>query len=358
MSGWRALLFSFLGLCFPLQACLQSAAEPVNAVLAATILGAEPRQVVIYNNLSLATPTAAGVLALYNANNLQLLDQLQRWPVTGGQIGAILAQPAVLDNNYDGIADAVYLIDAAGLLWFVGLGRSGFAAPELIADFSGLGYRFEQPLQLIKTRAPALSGQLQYQVTLLLTASDSQQSSIVIALKHRPQRAAVAVLSDLTDRSSIAAEEQRHGIDEQLWMAMQQSSGWYVRLPRQLISKPQVYAGVVYLLSAKAGTADSDCTLAADAAPLLHALHLHHAGLVYTQRAKPVALQQSGELALEQSEHAGLQLVLQRGELKQSLETELQAISAECADCTEPLTAAQFPQLIRLATFQTEYGAH
>ena len=352
------LLLSGIAASYSLQACLLAVPEPVSTQLAASLVGAEPRQVNIYNNLSLSEPTATGTLALYSANSPQLLDRLQQWPVANGNIGAILAQPVVLDSNYDGMADGIYAVDVTGLLWFVGLQGSRFTAPELIADFSALGYQFSQPLQLVQTRAAGPTGQLQYQPTLILTASDGLQSSIVIALKHRAQRPGVVVLADLIDRSSIDADEVRYGIAEQQWSELQQAGGWYIGLSRQIISKPQVYAGVVYLLSATAGSVSADCTLAANAAPALHAVHLHHAGLVYARREQPLQLQNTGVLALEQDENDALQLVLQQGQSKQLLKTELQAISEECADCTEPLTAAQFPQLIRLATFQTEYGAH
>lgn len=352
------MLLGGIAACYPLQACPLAAPEPVPTHLASSLLGAQPRQVNIYNNLSLSEPTTTGTLALYSANNPQLLDRLQQWPVASGHIGAILAQPVVLDSNYDGIADAIYAVDVAGLVWFVGLQGSEFMAPELIADFSALGYQFEGPLQLVQTRAVAADGQLEYQPTLILTASDGLQHSIVIALKHRAQRRGVVELANLIDRSSIDADEVRYGIAEQQWSELQHAAGWYIGLSRQIISKPQVYAGVVYLLSAEPGALTADCALAADAAPQLHAVHLHHAGLVYAHREQQVQLQSKGVLALEQGANGDLQLVLQQGQAKQVLKTTLRAISAECADCTEPLTAAQFPQLIRLATFQTEYGAH
>ena len=38
--------------------------------------------------------------------------------------------------------------------------------------------------------------------------------------------------------------------------------------------------------------------------------------------------------------------------------SDLKEISDECADCVDPLTAAQFPVTLRLATYQTEQGAH
>ncbi|GAB2906641.1 hypothetical protein GCM10027181_02070 [Rheinheimera gaetbuli] len=352
------MLLGGIAAIYPLQACPLAAPEPVPTQLASSLLGAQPRQVNIYNNLSLSELTATGTLALYSANNLQLLDRLQQWPVASGHIGAILAQPVVLDSNYDGIADAIYAVDVAGLVWFVGLKGSGFMAPELIADFSTQGYQFDRPLQLVQTQAVGADGQFQYQSTLFLTASDGLQHSIVIALKHSAQRSGVVELANLVDRSSISADEARYGIDEQQWSELQHAAGWYIGLARQIISKPQVYAGVVYLLSAKPGSLAADCALAADAAPQLHAVHLHHAGLVYARREQQVQLQSNGVLALEQEENGDLQLVLKQGQSKQVLKTALQAISAECADCTEPLTATQFPQFIRLATFQTEYGAH
>ncbi len=350
------LLLSAVVSAFPVQGCLLSESEPVSAVLAPTLVGAAPRQVSIFNNLSLATSTADGELALYNSANQALLDRIQQWPVAGGRISAIVAQPVVLDSNYDGVADAVYVADTRGLVWFIALERAGFATPILIADFSALNYQFVQPLQLVQTRAA--SHDRQHRSTLILTASDNRQNSIIIALTHQRQSNSVATLSDLTDRSSLGADEERYGIDEQLWAQMQQRQGWYISLPRQVISKPQVYAGVVYLMSVTPGRLNSDCSLAADAEPRLHALHLHHAGLVYAWRDKAVQIHSTGELALGRDENNELQLEFRQGPAAQQLQTDMLAITAECADCTKPLMVQQFPQLIRLATFQTEDGAH
>ncbi len=343
---------------YPVQACVSGPAEPVSATLPATVLAAAPRRISIHNNMTLAIPAADGVLALHSADNFALIDRLEHWPVGEGRIGAVIAQPVVLDSNYDGIADALYAVDVHGLLWFVRLQRSGFAEPELIADFSALQYQFEQPLQLVQTLSPAPSGQLQYLQLLLLTATDSAQNSMLIALKHRPGRLGAVTLHDLTDRSSIAADELRYGIDEPLWLQLLQSDGWYVQLSGQITARPQVYAGVVYFTSARAGAVNADCSLAAEAEPLLHALHLHHAGLVYQQRSRPIITQHAGVLALKQDDKGELQLVSDTGQSQQVLQTALQAISPACADCVVPLTAGQFPRLIRLATFQDEYGAH
>ena len=339
-----------------LQACLAPETQPVPATIKPAMANAVPRQVVIYNNASLNRINQTAEVTLLDAKNRALIDRIH-WPVGAGSNAAILAAPALLDSNHDGLTDAVYLIDVNGLLWFVGLGRSGFSAPELIADFSASGYQFMQQVELVQTRSPVLSGQLVEQNMLLITAINASGHSVLIALKHRLLSGSVARLADLTDRSTINADEMRYGIAESLWAQMQQSAGWYVRLSGQIISTPKVYAGVVYLLSAKPEKVSADCQLALDADAALHSFHLHHAGLVYSHRSKAVQPQYAGELTLLQHQN-GLQLVVTHQQTQHSLESNLVAISAECADCTEPLTPNQFPQLIRLATFLAEYGAH
>ena len=339
-------------------ACPLTDTAPVSAALAPSLVGAEPRRVVISSNNTLALPPADGVLFMRSADTQALLDSIEHWPTSSGTIANIKAQPVILDNNYDGVADALYAVDVNGLVWFIVFNGQRFAIPRLVADFSAMGYRFEQPLQLLQTLSPVASGQLRYHSMLLLSANDSAQRSVLIALKHRPERVTPITMSQLIDRSSIDADEVRYGIDEQLWSRLSVGNGWYVQLGRQINIKPQIYAGVVYFTSVKPGFINADCSLAADADPLLHAMHLHHAGLVYQQRQQVIDATASGDLALERNDNGQLQLVLHQAQSTLVLQTDLVAVSEQCADCTTALDAQPFPRLIRLATFQHEYGAH
>lgn len=358
MSQFKLLLIILLCRSGWSLACPLVDTSPVSAALAPSLVGAEPRRVVISSNNTLALPPADGVLIMRSEDTQALLDSIEHWPTSSGTIASINAQPVVVDSNYDGVADALYAVDVNGLVWFIAFDRQRFTAPELIADFSGTGYRFEQPLQLLQTLSPEASGHLRYHSMLLLTASDNAKSSVLIALKHRSERVTPATLTQLIDRSQIDAEEVRYGIDEQLWTRLSAGDGWFVQLGRQINIKPQIYAGVVYFTSVKSGFINADCSLASDAEPTLHALHLHHAGLVYQQRQQVINPTASGDLALVRSDSGELQLVLHQPESTLVLQTDLVAVSEECADCTTALDTQPFPRLIRLATFQHEYGAH
>jgi hypothetical protein len=355
-SHYLITLFSLL-LTATANSCNLNEAEPVTANLAAGNANDQPRRVLLSNNVQLELPEADGVLKIHSADSFMLIDQLTDWPTATGQINSIKAQPVVLDHNYDGRADAVYAVDSRGLLWFVTLSSRGFEKVELLADFSDTQARFTQPLQLVQMLAPGSGGSMQQQTMLLLTAT-MPAGDLLLAVKHQRHRQSPLQLTDLIDRTAVSADEQRYGIAEQLWQQIQQGAGWYIQLEQRLTAVPQVYAGVIYLTSAAETQLKADCSLADGAVSQLYAVHLHHAGLVYARRQWDISAIDNAELVLQKNSSGELELSLQHEQQQQLLLTDLKAITDECADCVAPLTAVQFPATLRLATYQTEQGAH
>lgn len=315
------------------------------------------RKVSLSNNVQLDIPDAEGVLKIHSADSSVLLDQLTNWPTETGHISSIKAQPVVLDQNYDGIADAVYAIDTSGRLWFIPLTSRGFARPELVADFSTMAAEFRQPLQLVHTLAPVGSGQLQRQTMLLIIASMAEGGDTLLVVRHLQQRAVVQ-LSDLTDRTYLSHAETGSGIAEQLWQQIQLGAGWYVQMNKRITAVPQVYAGVVYLSSAEVAAVQPDCSLAEHTELQIHALHLHHAGAVYARRHWQITALEHGQLVLQKNLHGELELSLQNGQQQHRVHADLLAITPDCANCVTALTADQFPRISTLATFQAEQGGH
>lgn len=316
-----------------------------------------PRKVLLSNNVQLQVPQADGVLKMHSADTLALLDEVSSWPTLTSSIGRIQAQPIAIDLNYDGLADAVYSIDITGLLWFVPLSAQGFASPVLVADFSQTQATFNQPLQLAQITTPDSNGVMRRQIMLLVIARTSA-GDILIAVKHQAGQITPWQLTDLSDRTNLTADEPLYGIDELLWSQIQQGGGWFMRLNQRITATPQVYAGVVYLTSAPAAVVNTDCSIAPGANLALHAVHLHHAGLIYANRSWLLNTTDAGKLVLKKNQQGELALSLQNAQLSQTLLTELLAINADCADCVDELSQTEFLQLIRLATFQTEHGAH
>lgn len=355
--------FALIYLCLMLASgaavsCNLNSAEPTAVTLPSLAADRTVRQVVLSNNTQLNLPDVSGVLQIHSADSFALLDQLDSWPTASGEIGSIHAQPVILDTDYDGKANALYIVDVNGAVWFIPLTSTGFATPVAIADFSDSGLLFRQPLRLVQTVAANGSGVTSNQSMLLLVGSSIDNGDTLFALRHQPQRLEPVQLTDLTARSTISADELRYGIDELLWQQIQRSSGWYVKLNGSITTVPQVYAGVIYLTAADIGAVQADCSLVNNAELALHALHLHHAGSVYARRNWPVDALEQVELALQQNREGQLELTLSNTDQQLSILSELLAISEECADCAESLTADQFPKAIRLATYQTEYGAH
>jgi hypothetical protein len=330
----------------------------VAATLPSLLDDGPPRKISLSNNVQLDIPDAEGVLRMHSADSLVLLDQLTNWPTETGQISSIKAQPVVLDQNYDGIADAVYTIDSSGRLWFIPLTRSGFAEPELVADFSDIAAEFRQPLQLLQTLAPVGVGLLQRQTMLLIIASMAAGGDTLLVVKHLSPQRVVIQLSDLTDRTYLSDAEAVSGIAEQLWQQVQLGAGWYVSMDKRITAVPQVYAGVVYLSSAEVAAVQSDCSLAENTELEIHALHLHHAGAVYARRHWQIAALERGKLVLQKNPQGELELSLHNEQQQQSVQTDLLAITPDCANCVVALTADQFPRISRLATFQAEQDGH
>ncbi|MDP5191144.1 hypothetical protein [Rheinheimera baltica] len=337
--------------------CNLNSTEPVVANVSSVHDSTEPRQVLLSNNVQSAAPGTPGLLQMHSANNFALLAQLNQWPTPSEQVATINAEPFVIDTNHDGIADAVYVVDINGQLWFIPLNATSFGEPEWVADLSVTEAVFDQPLQMVQTLSPDHNGILR-KVSMLLVIGKKADGDILLALKHSKGSAEPVMLSQLTDRTAITADEVRYGISESLWTQIQQGNGWFVNLQQRITAVPQVYAGVVYVTAANGSAVQADCSLADEAASQLYAMHLHHAGLIYAQRHWDISSETSGSLALISNSEGELELSLQAEGQVQPLLSELLAITDECADCVSTLSADQYPQRIRLATFQTEQGAH
>lgn len=338
--------------------CDLNSAAPLTTAVKSVHDSQEPRKVLLSNNIQLSLPEAPGLLQMHSAESLTLLAQVSVWPTPTGDIAAIKAQPAVVDFNYDGSSDAVYVVDAEGLVWFLSVDGSGFSAPVLIADFTALNAEFNQPLQIVQFTTTSSPGVMVRQQMIFLIASISDGSDILLAVKHQRQSSDLIDITAMTDRTDVTADEQRYGISEQLWQTLQQGSGWYIRLAQKVTALPQVYAGVVYFAAADANTVNNDCTFNENSAAQLYAVHMHHAGLVYANRQWLIESLNNARLTLTRNTEGQLQLQQLNDGQQQTVINDLLAISEACADCVAELNAAQFPRLIRLATFQTEPGAH
>lgn len=339
-------------------ACDLNPSQPLPATMWSPLANTPVREILISNNVQLDVPAAPGVIRLTQSDNQQLIAELSSWPTDSGQVGSIRAQPAVLDQDYDGIADALYVVDEHGLVWYLPLNNTGFNTPQLLADFSELQAQFRQPVQLVQSVATDAGFAGQRQTMLLLVASTADAGDILIMLKHRQGKETPADISKLVDRSELSAAELQTGMSDANWLQLQQSGGWYVKTQRSISAKPAVYAGVVYFTSAEVSQLNADCSLGADAQPQLHALHLHHAGAVYAKRQWQVIQPDAAELSLQQNAQGELEVMLQNEHQQQLVLTELLAVDAACASCVKPLPAHSFPKVKRLATFQYEEGAH
>lgn len=342
---------------FSALACNLNSSQPIAAKIASMNASSTSRTVLISNNTHLIVPSTVGTLQVHDAQDFSLVLHLASWPVAGNNIAPIVADPFIVDTNYDGIADQVYIVDSSGMLWVIPIANHSFGAPTLIADFSDSGFRFEQPVHVVQTLAADRHGILRPQATVLLIGSDAQ-GDWLLAVKHRSERSDRVRYIDLVDRSSVSDEEVRFGVAEQLWTEIQESAGWRLGVQQRVTVVPQVYGGVVYFTTVGTENISSRCELSENALVFLHAIHLHHAGLIYAHRNWLTSANTIGTLSMQVGVDGEFVLVYNSEAQQIPLLSDLQRITAECADCVSSLRADQFPLTLRLATFQLEAGAH
>ena len=354
MKKQYKLAIVLCGISYSALSCDLNNTQPISTEIPSLLNDTRPRQVLVSNNVKSGLESPAATLLMHNADNLMLIDSIDSWQVLDEPVDSIVADPVAVDFNYDGVADALYVVNRVGLLWFIRVTASGFATPKLIADFRSSGYSFEQPLQLVQFSNGGKGGMQNRQVMLLLVAQTIRDGDVLMALHHQEFDSSTISFNDLTDRTSISNDEQRYGVDEAVWQQIQQGAGWYIHLERRVINAPKVYAGVVYFSAAVTSDVHADCTVAENSEQQLYAVHLHHAGLVYAKRnwiIEPIA---KPELTVFINDKAQLQLMLQNDQKQVTVVDTMLTINELCVDCVEELDAGKFPHIIRLATFQSE----
>ena len=339
---------------FSVICCDLNNEQAIVAEVPSLLNDATSRQVLLSNNATSGLTGLPGVLQMHSADNLQLIDRIDHWPMPAGMIDSIDADPVAVDVDYDGIVDALYAVNRTGLVWFIRIQPSGFAQPELIADLSFEGASFKQPLQLVQYSNDGKAGIQHRQVMLLLIASTANAGDVLMAVKHQRSQSSTVTLNDLTDRTLLTIDEENYGIDEQLWQQIKQGAGWFVHLNARMLNVPKVYAGVVYFSAADTAKVQADCTLTENTLQQFYAVHLHHAGSVYVKRNWLMEAISKADLSLQTNEKDQLQLVMQSEQQQHIVVDAMLAISELCADCVEELSSDQFPKIIRLATFQSE----
>lgn len=354
---WLLLILPVLGM----AECHFNTEQPL--LLHMAVASAAPssiQKMMLSNNRLLGDVTTQAKLELRNAESAALFSQLSDWANAGIHAGLIMAEPAILDRNSDGIADAVYVVDINGRVWFIGLTNSGFTSPTLIADFSAAGAKFTQPIQLVQTAYNVSYGSIgkvqRLKVSLVLIASYADIGDSLILFNHQPEQDWLVTLDDLSDRTELGADDVDLGLTETVWHELQQGPGWFIQLGASVRAKPQVYAGVVYLVAVTNVSEPSSCEIHSSDDAKLFAIHLHHAGKVYAKRSWQLTV--LGKIALQvDATGEQLALILVNDSEHSEIITEMLAITADCFDCTEVLAASSFPRTLRLATYMTEFGA-
>ncbi|MGI5309109.1 hypothetical protein [Rheinheimera sp. WS51] len=320
------------------------------------------RSVLLSHNRILDSMPDHAQLELHDASSAVLLARLSHWHDASHDIEAarIMAEPARVDLNMDGLADAVYVVDLQGRVWFIQLEGLGFASPKLIADFSASEAVFSQPVQLVQTtykQALAGVGVIdRIKVSLVLLARQHEAGDTVVVFNHYLNNSRLTSYSDLIDRTHLSIEASELGLTETAWRELQQSAGWLMKLDDTVIVKPQIYAGVVYFMTATKDAERLGCEVNTDDETQLFALHLHHAGKVYSQRSWLSEAVTNGSLQLATVDDK-LQLKIVNESEQARLIPDMLAITEQCATCTQALVTSDFPKVLRLATYMVEQGA-
>ncbi|WNO60002.1 hypothetical protein [Rheinheimera sp. MMS21-TC3] len=361
---WNKLIWGILLLISPVFSkaeCHFNTEQPLllQLAVASTAPSATQKFALSYNRL-LGEETAQAKVELRDAESAALFSHLSDWANAGVHADLIMAEPAILDQNLDGIADAVYVVDINGRVWFIALSASGFSSPVLIADFSAEGAKFTQPLQLVQAAYNvdyASIGNIQrVKVSLVLIASYADTGDSLILFNHQPEQDWLVTLHDLSDRTELGLDDVDIGLTDSVWRDLQQSPGWFIQLGSSVRSKPQVYAGVVYFVAVSNVSEPSSCEINTSDETKLFAIHLHHAGKVYAKRSWQLTAMGKVTLQLNTTGEQ-LSLSLVNDTEPSEIISEVLAITEDCFDCTEELTTSSFPRTLRLATYMTEFGA-
>lgn len=275
----------------------------------------------------------------------------------------VQASPLVEDANLDGLADHIWLLSREGLLWRIAISAGQFSEPQLMADLSDSALDFIAAVALLRSRLPSILAPLAWrhtdqQLILLvgrhrLTGNDSL---LMLRFNAGVSAGGITHFAHLADRTELSDKEQSQHLSAGDWRALLAKAGWQIQLPGKISATPTVVAGVIY--AAVATTASAEACVSTDTEQLLYALHLHTATTVYATRSKPVPYLADAQLSLRQQANKQLKLVLQNEQQALVVQPNLLKISAECHNCTEPLSLDKFPLWKRLATYRSEQGAY
>lgn len=273
------------------------------------------------------------------------------------------ASPLVEDANLDGFADHIWVLDSKGKLWRLSIDDGQFGAPKLMADLSDSQLDFIATAGLLRARLPSVLAPLAWrhadqQLVLLIARQRLTGHDTLVMLRFSTAMSSRAVInfSHLADRTLLSEAEQRQVLSADDWRALLSRAGWQVQFPGKISTAPKVVAGVIY--AAVVSTAEpTDCVPTEDTQQL-YALHLHTASKVYALRHYTIPYLPEADLTLRQQPNKRLKLVLQNEQQRAVIKPNLLKISAECHDCTEPLSLDKFPLWQRLATYRNERGAY
>lgn len=273
------------------------------------------------------------------------------------------ASPLIEDANLDGFADHSWILSTEGKLWRIAISEGQFSRPQLMADLSDSGLDYIATAGLLRARLPSVLAPLAWrhadqQLVLLIARHRLTGHDTLLMLRFSAGMPAGTVInfSQLADRTLLSEAEQSQVLSAGDWRALLSRAGWKVQLPGKISAAPKVVAGVIY--AAVAPTKAPDDCMPAEPTQQLYALHLHTATSVYTTRHKPIPYLPEANLALRQQPNKQLKLVLQNEQQLTVIKPNLLKISAECHNCTEPLSLDKFPLWKRLATYRNERGAY
>lgn len=349
------LLFSML-FTLPLYAlCPPSAPEPVRLTIAH-----QPHKAGLQLTVGISE---SGI------QQLQLLSEQSGRSVASmdlffaNQAQQIQARPLLEDANLDGLTDHLWLLSKEGRLWRLPIRDGQFGLPKLMADLTASGLDFIATAGLLRARLPATLAPLAWrqadkQLVLLIARHRQSGHDTLFMLRFNMAMTQVALtqFEHLLDRTVLSEAEVNQTLSANDWRALLAEAGWLVQFPGKMSMAPTVIAGVIY--AAVASTASPDACDVTDDSQQLFALHLHSATQVYRQRNKLIPYLADAQFALRQQADKQLKLVLSTETQWQVVLPNLLKISADCHNCTEPLSLSRFPLWKRLATYRSELGGY
>lgn len=256
-----------------------------------------------------------------------------------------------------------YLVQNNGLIYRQASAGLSLQEPVLLADLRDSGWQFSTTHKVVHSWLPVtvFGSQQHFEQLMLLARDPISQLDQVVMVRLFPQQDTVWRFADLQphleeDLLASASTPSEFETIESLWYQLQMAAGWWRPLPGWAMQLPQLYAGILYIISTPYLQSNSCPNYPLDLS--LYSIHMHSGHSIKVKSGLTLVQPGSLKMHLRASPEQQLSLWLEQQGNAWPLEPALYQITPDCLDCYQILDLSQWPQQLELATFWFEEGAY